>query len=148
MAMKKMIQLFVFLLFHTVFSQSGKAFPVITISKSYKLGFRTYNKEFKMYQDPFILNGGKKYKIEGYSSTNYSEGGALGISPNKQYIVLDHISKGYVEDGKSKRLYENYLCVIVDISKKKVVTYMQSDCDGEWNSSNQWLSSDGRVVFP
>lgn len=146
--MKKMVLLLIVLLFQAVFSQSGKTFPVITISKSYKLGFRTYDKEFKMYQNPFILKDGIKYKIEGYGSMNYAEGGVLGISPNKKYIVLDHISKGYVEDGTDKKLYENYLCVIVDVPGRKVVMSMQSDCDGEWNGNNQWVSSNGRVVFP
>lgn len=146
--MKRTLLLLIVLMFQTAFSQSGKTFPLITISKFYKLGFRSYNKEFKMYQNPFILNGGKQYKIEGYGSMSYSEGGVLGISPNNRYMVLDHISKGYVEDGIDKKLYENYLCVIVDIPSKKVVMSMQSDCDGEWNKNNQWVNSSGKVVFP
>ncbi|MDM1553101.1 MULTISPECIES: hypothetical protein [Chryseobacterium] len=129
-----------------IFSQSGKKNTLIPISKSYKLGFKTYNKEFKMYQNPFILNGNKTYNIKGYGM-NYSDGGILRISPNSRYIVLDHISKGYVEDGASKKLYENYMCVIVDVYKKKVVMSMQSDCSGEWNKNNQWISS-GKVIFP
>ncbi|MBP2615799.1 hypothetical protein [Chryseobacterium jejuense] len=145
--MKKNILLILLQLSSIVFSQSGKKPPVITISKFYKLGFKTYDKEFKMYQNPFILNGHKKYKIEGYGSMNYSEGELLGISPNKKYIVLDHISKGYADDGVHKRLYENYLCVIVDVPKKKVVMNMQSDCSGEWNKNNQWVSNNN-VIFP
>ncbi|REC60063.1 hypothetical protein DRF65_23015 [Chryseobacterium pennae] len=146
--MKKIILLILLQLFAVVFSQSGKKRLLIPISRSYQLGYNTYDNEFQMYQNPFILSDGKKYKIEGYGSMNYSEGKLLGISPNNRYIVLDHISKGYVEDGESKRLYENYLCVIVYLPGKKVVMYMQSDCGGEWNRNNQWVSSNGRVVFP
>ncbi|SDI13558.1 hypothetical protein [Chryseobacterium jejuense] len=145
--MKKVIVLCLLMLPFIIFSQSEKKLPVIPISKWYKLGFKTYDKEFKMYQNPFILNGHKKYTIEGYGSMNYSDGKLLGISPNNRYIVLDHISKGYVEDGVNKQLYENYLCVIVDVHKKEVVMNMQSDCSGEWNKNNQWMSS-GKAVFP
>ncbi|BAP30464.1 uncharacterized protein CHSO_1427 [Chryseobacterium sp. StRB126] len=144
--LKKILLLSLLQLFSFVFSQSGRKTPLIPISKSYKLGFKTYNKEFEMYQNPFILNGNKTYKIKGYGM-NYSDGGILGISPNSRYIVLDHISKGYVEDGVNKQLYENYLCVIVDVYKKEVIMNMQSDCSGEWNNNNQWISS-GKVIFP
>ncbi len=100
-----------------------------------------------MYQQPFILNGRKKYTIKGYGNMNYSDGEIVGISPNHRYIVLDHISKGYVEDGIQKRLYENYLCVIIDVSQKAVVMNMQSDCSGEWNKNNQWINN-GKIIFP
>lgn len=145
--MKNLLSLSLLLFSTVVFPQSKKQLPIIPISQSYQLGFKTYDKEFEMYRNPFILNAGKKYEIKGYDSMNYSEGGILGISPNNRYIVLDHISKGYVEDGISKRLYENYLCVIVDVPKKKVVMHMQSDCSGEWNKNNQWISGN-KVVFP
>lgn len=144
--MKRITLLVLLQLSSFVFSQSGKKALLIPISKSYKLGFKTYSEEFKMYQNPFILNGNKTYKIEGYGMS-YSDGGLLGIAPNSRYIVLDHISKGYVEDGVNKKLYENYLCVIVDVHKKKVVMSMQSDCSGEWNKNNQWISNNN-VIFP
>ncbi|WP_250253379.1 hypothetical protein [Chryseobacterium sp. Marseille-Q3244] len=105
--MKKGIQLLILLLFITVFSQSGKKFPIIPISKTYQLGFKTYDKEFKMYKKPFILKGGKKYNIQGYDNENYSGGQILSISPNKKYIVLDYISKGYLGDGTCKILIES-----------------------------------------
>ncbi|WP_250253376.1 hypothetical protein [Chryseobacterium sp. Marseille-Q3244] len=144
--MEKYLILVLLQLSSIVFSQSGKKLPIIPISKTYQLGFKTYDKDFKMYQDPFILYDHKKYKIEGYGM-NYSEGELLGISPNKKYIVLDHISKGYVDDGVHTQLYENFLCVIVDVHKKKVIMNMQSDCSGEWNKKNQWISN-GKVIFP
>ncbi|MGU3373774.1 hypothetical protein [Chryseobacterium sp. M5A1_1a] len=143
---KKIILTFLLLMVNSIFSQTKKKLPVIPITQSYRLSFKTYDKEFKMYQNPFIINGDKKYKIQGYGSANYSEGGILGISPNKRFIVLDHISKGYVDDGVNKTLYENYLCVIVDVFKKKVVNYMQGDCSGSWSKDNSWVSND-KVVF-
>ncbi|WP_162926155.1 hypothetical protein [Chryseobacterium aurantiacum] len=137
---------FLLLTASNIFSQTKKKLPVLPISQSYSLGFNTYDKEFKMYQNPFIMNNGKKYKIQGYGSANYSEGEILEISPNKRFIVLDHISKGYAEDGISRKLYENYMCVIVDVFKKKVVKYMQGDCSGSWNKDNRWISGD-TVIF-
>ncbi|MEG0926257.1 hypothetical protein [Chryseobacterium sp.] len=137
---------FLLLTASSIFSQTKKKLPVLPISQSYSLGFNTYDKEFKMYQNPFIMNKGKKYKIQGYGSANYSEGEILEISPNKRFIVLDHISKGYVEDGINRKLYENYMCVIVDVFKKKVVKYMQGDCSGSWNKDNKWVNGD-EVIF-
>lgn len=143
---KKIVLTFLLLMVNSIFSQARKKMPVISITQSYTLGFKTYDKEFKMYQNPFIVNKGKKYKIQGYGSDNYSDGEILEISPNKRFIVLDHISKGYVDDGFHKTLYENYLCVIVDVFKKKVVKYMQGDCGGSWDAQNRWVSG-GKVIF-
>ena len=120
--------------------------PLISISKDYRLGFNGYNKEFSMYQEPFILKSDKKYKIQGYDNSNYSGGQILSISPNKRFIVMDYISKGYVEDGTSKTLYENYLCVIIDVLNRKVVMELQTDCGGKWNNKNRWIN-DGKVIF-
>lgn len=143
--MKKIIVLGILLLSLMVFSQSIKT-PIIRISKSYQLSFKEYNKEFKMYKKPFILKGGQRYDIQGYDNGNYSEGQIVSISPNKKYIVLDYISKGYVDDGVNKTLHENYLCVIVDVMKRKVVTELQEDCDGKWNKKNRWVN-DGKIIF-
>lgn len=143
---KNVLLTFLLLTASSIFSQTKKKLPVLPISQSYSLGFNTYDKEFKMYQNPFIMNKGKKYKIQGYGSANYSEGEILEISPNKRFIVLDHISKGYVEDGINRKLYENYMCVIVDVFKKKVVKYMQGDCSGSWNKDNKWVNGD-EVIF-
>lgn len=143
---KNILLTFLLLMANSIFSQTKKKPPVIPISQSYSLGFSTYDKEFEMYQNPFIVSKGKKYKIQGYGSANYSEGEILEISPNKRFIVLDHISKGYVEDGISKKLYENYVCVIVDVFKKSVVKYMQEDCSGSWSKDNRWISGN-TVVF-
>ncbi|PNW11191.1 hypothetical protein C1637_23165, partial [Chryseobacterium lactis] len=129
-----------------IFSQTKSNIIPISISKSYQLGFTEYNKEFKLYQNPYILKGGKRYKIKGYHNANYSGGKILSISPNKKYIVLDYISKGYVDDGVNKILYENYLCVIVDVAKRKVVTELQGDCGGKWNKQSRWVN-DGKLIF-
>ncbi|ROI04145.1 hypothetical protein EGI16_10115 [Chryseobacterium sp. G0240] len=144
--MKNVFTIFILFITSFAFSQTKKNLPLIFISKSYKLGFNEYNKEFNMYQSPFILKNSKKYKIQDYDNSNYSGGRILSISPNKRFIVMDYISKGYVEDGTNKTLYENYLCVIVDIVKKKVVTELQSDCGGKWDKRNRWIS-DGKVIF-
>jgi len=144
--MKKSLLLFLLLTINFACSQAKNNSPIISISKSYKLGFYKYNEEFNLYQKPFILHGGKKYEIQGYDQANYSGGKILSISPDKKYIVLDYISKGYVDDGINKTLYENYLCVIVDVAKRKVVTELQGDCGGHWNKQNRWIN-DGKIIF-
>jgi len=144
--MKRFLIVFLLLINYITYSQTKKDLPLISISKCCKLGFTKYNKEFNMYQEPFILKGGKKYKIQGYDKANYSGGQILSISPNKRFIVMDYISKGYVEDGTNKTLYENYLCVIIDVLNKKVVMELQTDCGGKWNNKNRWIN-DGKVIF-
>ncbi|WP_312392705.1 hypothetical protein [Chryseobacterium sp.] len=136
---RKMIILITLLLINFYFSQSKKIVNVLPITKTHKLGFYSYDKEFKMYQEPVILSSGKNYKIQGYDADNYSEGEILSLSPNKRYFVLDYIIKGYVEDGVNTILHENYLCVIIDINKRKVVMQMQDGCGGSWNKKNQWI---------
>jgi len=144
--LKKFLLIFLLLVSYITYSQTKKDLPLISISKCCKLGFNGYNKEFNMYQEPFILKSGKKYKIKGYDNANYSGGQILSISPNKRFIVMDYISKGYVEDGTNKTLYENYLCVIVDVLNRKVVMELQTDCGGKWNKKNRWVN-DGKVIF-
>ncbi|KFF74296.1 hypothetical protein HX13_14420 [Chryseobacterium sp. P1-3] len=72
--MKNLFTVFIFFIAGFAFSQTGERLPIISVSKSYKLGFNEYNKEFNMYQNPFILKSGKKYKIQGYDNSNYSGG--------------------------------------------------------------------------
>lgn len=144
--MRKAIIIFLLLFTTTILAQTKNKLPLIPLVKSCKLSFSEYNEEFKLYKKPFILKGGKKYKIQGYDNENYSGGQILSMSPNKKYIVLDYISKGYVDDGLNKTLHENYLCVIVDITKRKVVTELQGDCGGSWNKQNRWVN-DGKIIF-
>lgn len=119
---------------------------LVPISKNCQLGFRSYNAEFGLYQQPYILQDGIKKNINNYSSDNFSGGEILAISPNKRFLVMDNIIKGYVEDGETKQLHENYLCVIVDVRRQKVVWQMQSDCSGSWNARNEWVSG-GKIIF-
>lgn len=124
---RKFLLIFLLLLSYITYSQTKKDLPLISISKCCKLGFTRYNKEFNMHQEPFILKGGKKYKIQGYDKANYSGGQILSVSPNKT-------------------LYENYLCVIIDVLNRKVVMELQTDCGGKWNNKNRWIN-DGKVIF-
>lgn len=41
---------------------------------------------------------------------------------------------------------ENYSCIILDIKKAKIVMQLQSDCSGEWNENNDFVSDD-KTVF-
>ncbi len=138
--------LIIFLSTNQTFSQKSKTL-FIPVNKTYKIGFYKYDKKFQLYQNPFILKGKKKYKIIGYDTNNsYSGGEILSISPNKKYIILDNISKGYVDDGTNKTLYENYSCVIIDLYNKKVLLEMQDDCGGNWNKENEWISNE-KLIF-
>ena len=127
-------------------AQNKNVFHLHEITKEYQLGFMSYDREFEMYQKPILKKGKNILKINGYDDSNFSDGNVISISPNNKFIVLDYISKGYVEHNNEKELYENYFCVIIDLIKHKVVAQLQSDCGGEWNNNNQFVSN-GKIVF-
>ena len=150
--MKKTIYLTLLILISSIHcnsqlvNQKLKVKNITIISNEYKLGFLEYNNNFSLYKKPIIIVAKKKYKILGYDNSNFSDGNIIGISPNKKYIVLDYIIKGYANDGINKEMHENYLCVIIDLNQHKVVLQMQSDCGGEWNEQNQWVNNN-KIIF-
>jgi len=116
----------------------------IKISNQTELNFLNYNNEFKLYSKPRLNKNGVIYKIEGYDDMNFSgiDPVDIKLSKNKNYLKMDHISKGYVElSDKDSILHENYQCVIISIKDSKVVWYGVEMCDGEWKG-NQWISND------
>ena len=106
--MRNTITSILLLITSILYSQNKKLLNILPLTRIDKIGFASYDKEFKMYREPIIISNGKKYKVKGYDSENYSDGKILSISPNKKFIALDYIIKGYVDDGISKRLHENY----------------------------------------
>ena len=120
---------------------------LIEISADWAILFRFYCGEMKLWYAPYIVNLNKKdtIKIEGYVYENGSEPDII-VSPNKKYFVLDNIIKGYVEMEDDRILHENYFCAIIDIEKAKMVWRAQSDCSGEWNNEDNWISFD-KIVF-
>ena len=118
----------------------------ITIKKDLKLIFLSRENNGDLFFQPRIFTKGQLRKIDGYDENNFS-GKQIHISPDKKYFVMDHISKGYVYTTSTDSvLSENYSCVIVSVEKLKVVEYLQSDCDGKWGNSNQWIKN-GEVIF-
>lgn len=120
---------------------------VVNISKKRAIVFLIYDEDMELWYDPYIINceTNDTLKIKDHTYENGSELN-MSISSNKEYIVIDHIIKGYVEieEGKSE-LYENYTCEIIDIMNAKVVFTMQEHCGGEWND-NVWIDGD-EIIF-
>lgn len=67
------------------------------------------------------------------------------ISPNKKYFVIDAIISNSVEDYQNN-VNENYTCRLISVERTMIIDSFQSDCDGEWNSNNQWIS-DNEILF-
>lgn len=134
-------------LFPVVLSAQPGRKPVYTvrISGNYRLVFLEKNPKTHLYSHPRLLLDGRMKKIKGYSEFNFADE-KVQVSANKRYLVMDHIIQGYVHDGTDSTWHENYTCVIVDTRKQQVVHTMQSDCSGEWNNKNQWISAD-KVIF-
>ncbi len=125
--------------------QQRKLFGVKHISPQLDIGFKRYSKEWSLYYQPMLVKAGREMKVQGFDLGNGSEG-EIKVSPNKLYLETSLIIKGYIEEEGKKILHENYMCVIIDIRKCKVVEQFQSGCDGDWNSRNQWVSG-GDILF-
>ncbi len=115
------------------------------VDNNYAIVFLKFNKAFNLYSSPRILWQKKLIKIKDFDEDNFS-GVHLDIAPNKKYIVMDNIIKGYVQTEKDSTLHENYTCVIVDIKKAKVIMSMQTDCGGNWNKNNEW-KNENKLLF-
>lgn len=115
------------------------------VDKDYSIVFLKFNKAFNLYSSPRILRQSKLIKIKDFDEHNFS-GVKINIAPNKKYIVMDNIIKGYVQTEKDSLLHENYTCVILDVKKAKIIMSMQTDCGGEWNKKNEW-ENDGKLLF-
>src|SRR5690606_3472338 len=82
----------------------------IELTNKFSLYFEKYNNELELWYNPYLIKGKDTIRIEGYSYDNGSEL-QINISPNKNYIVLDNIIKGYVyESEQDSILHENYGC--------------------------------------
>jgi hypothetical protein len=130
---------------HAQKKQSPKYAFCQKVDKDYSIVFLKYNKAFKLYASPRILWQNKLMKIKNFDEDNFSDV-KINIAPNKKYIVMDNIIKGYVQTEKDSLLYENYTCVILDVKKAKIIMSMQTDCGGEWNKKNEW-ENDGKLLF-
>ncbi len=115
------------------------------IDANYKIVFLKFNKEYNLYSNPKILYKGFIKEIKDYNNDNFTSN-KIKISKNKKYLVMDYIIKGYVQTQNDSILHENYTCILIDIKKSKIILHMQSDCDGNWNYMNQWVS-DNKIIF-
>ena len=120
---------------------------VINVSERFAILYRRYDDDLNLWYDPYIIRFKEKDTVE-IAQFSYDNGSELNlrISPNKRFIVLDNIIKGYVEDGGEKTLYENYLCDIIDLEQSAVVVgSMQTHCGGMWDEDDRWV--DGTEVI-
>ena len=120
---------------------------LIKLSKTHGILYLKYDKELGLWYEPCIIDfkNNDTLKIKNFSYENGSEL-HFRLSPNKKYVVIDNIIKGYVEIEDDEELYENYMCAILDIINANTVMTMQEDCGGEWNGKNEWISG-GKVIF-
>lgn len=116
--------------------------------KEFQLLFTQFNKEFNLWYSPKLIINSDTLLIEGLANENGSE---LSIkkSPNSDFFIMDNIIKGYVEDENGAQiLHENFTCVIVNVKEAKIVQSLQSECDGSWNSHNEWIFEDIIIFAP
>jgi len=114
---------------------------LIKLSGTHGLLFMKYDNELELWYEPHIIDFRNNDTLE-IENLSYENGSELyfNVSPNKKYAIIDNIIKGYIETEDGQKLHENYFCVIIDIEKAKVVETMQSDCSGEWDKNNNWVS--------
>jgi hypothetical protein len=148
--MRIMIHMIVgIMLFQSSFAQEvGKSVAVFSkkLDRNCFLAFEKYNPTVKLFANPFLRIKNKKIKIKNFDANSYSDTN-VSLSPNKRFLVMDYITKGYVyQSSTDSSFVENYHCVIVDMRKAKIVKHLQSECDGKWNAQNHWVSDD-KIVF-
>lgn len=149
----KHIYIFIIFLFKTnlMFSQF-KGDTLIVLNKNTKITFDKTNVKYDsinyFFSNPIIKIGKTKTKVYNSDySFPYSELN-LAISPNKKYILLDRIEYGYVYLNDSDSiLHQNYFCDIINLKSAKIEMSLQSECDGHWNSLNQFVKPNGKVIF-
>jgi hypothetical protein len=118
----------------------------VQISENVQLAFAKRDTIFDLYYEPFFIINNKNYPLADFDNMNRSSGDILGISPSGNYFVMDYLTIGYVDKNGENILHENYFCVVIDIQSKRILEQMQSDCDGEWNKQNQWVSGGKAVI--
>lgn len=121
---------------------------VIKVSEYFSFLYKRYDNDFKLWYDPYIIRLKEKdtVKIAKFSYENGSELN-LRVSPNKRFVVLDNIIKGYIEDGEEKTLYENYQCDIIDLEQSAVIVgSIQTHCGGTWDKDDKWVDGD-EIIF-
>jgi hypothetical protein len=144
----KAVKLFMVLIFAPLLmlaQAKPKATVLKKINAQYCIYLAKFNKKYNLYTQPKIVFKKKHHSIKGFDKNNFC-GTDIKISPNKKFIVLEHISKGLVYDGKKNNLVETYHCVVINVAQYKVVKHLQSECGGEWNEQNEWVNN-GETIF-
>ena len=128
---------------------NNKKDTLIRLNDTLSLYYASYNKDLKLWYNLSIVNKNDSVRLI-KRSDYFGVGSELfhSLSPNAKYAIVDGIIKGYVQESeKDSILHENYTCAIIDLKKIKIISQIQEDCDGSWNAKNQWVSSNGKVVF-
>lgn len=123
----------------------AKYVTIVKITGNINIGYKKYDKKFKVYYDPMLLKNGKSFLITGLDKNKACDV-PTSLSPNKKYCILPVYEIGYVGSGKDRFLHENSFCYLINIETCKVELQLQSDCGGEWNEKNQWMNNN-KIVF-
>ncbi len=117
----------------------------VDISGDVQLAFVKYDSISELYYEPFLIVNQINFRIKGFDNKNRSRGEILALSPNGKYFIMDYLSMTYVDEKGDKVEKEAVFCIVIDIQNKNIIHQMKSDCEGEWNSENQWISN-GKVI--
>jgi hypothetical protein len=121
---------------------------LIALSTGWAVHFSEYNEKLELWYNPRIVNLNKKdtMAIKGYP---YECGSELFIkvSPNSKFFVLDYVNKWELTDEEETERengdvilgYGRQFCEIINIKNAKTISYMQSDCGGEWDNKSNWV---------
>jgi hypothetical protein len=107
------------------------------------IGFTSRNPEFNYYLDPWLITPNDTTPIQGFA-TGSDE--VFRLSPNRSWLMAGRIDQGWVEDGDGRALHDRADCVIIDVAASKVIAYMTTDCDGQWNAQSEWVNAEGKVI--
>lgn len=120
---------------------------IIKLSKDYQIAFKDSIANLN-YCAPFLITTNDTVEINNNINNSAFCGftGQFVNSPNGKYSVLERTERGNIDDDENQ-YHENYFCWLVDLKSNHLVEQYQSACGGDWNEQNEWVTSDGKVVF-
>ena len=129
----------------------------INLSNTRTLYFTNYKEIIKgdsLYTETFILNNAKDTIIKTPSDGLYTSGW-YSLSPNKEFLIIDAISLGYVYISETDSvLHDRYDCNLINLTNGRY-TYVEGlneICGGDslWNKNNQLINpsyDNNTVIF-
>ena len=118
----------------------------LQITSNKQLAFAQKDTLTNLYQSPYIIINDKPHAIQGFHSDYRSYAESVALSPSNRYLIMDYIGVDEVDKRVGEDARKTYSCVVIDLFQKRIIREIMDDCDGEWNTQEQWVSN-GKIIL-